>query len=358
MQYPRVHRISQIVLVLIAVTMLYTISATLASACSDIQFTDGKDFVVTARTMDFDIDLKSDIKIVPRGQQITSNAPDGKKGLSWTSKYGFVGVNALDIDKFNDGLNEKGLSIGLLWLEMSEFPKPTSPDNALSIQELGAWVLGNFATVDELQAALKNVVVWGESSNEIKMIPPLHLAVHDAQGKNLVVEFVNGEMKMYDNPNGVMVNDPTLDWHLMSYKAFKGNRLEVGSAPAGLYSPSRFIVLSRLRDDLSKPKTNREAIEFAMAVIGRVNFIPGEGIEAKTDAQAQNSLMPYGGTYTEWTVIRDHKNLVYYYKTTLNSSYRSLDLKKIDFSAGQAIKTLNMENDGADLAQDIIGKFK
>ncbi len=45
------------------------------------------------------------------------------------------------------------------------------------------------------------------------------------------------------------------------------------------------------------------------------------------DNQAQNAMMLYGGTYTEWTVIRDHNNLVYYSKTTLNTSYRSFDLK-------------------------------
>ncbi|MBI5033197.1 MAG: linear amide C-N hydrolase [Chloroflexi bacterium] len=358
MKHPATRRIAEIVVILIAVTLLYAVSATIASACSDIQFTDDKDFVVSARTMDFDIDLKSDIKIVPRGQPTTSNASDGKKGLSWTSKYGFVGVNALDLDKFNDGLNEKGLSVGMLWLELSEYPNPTSSDNALSIQDVGTWMLGNFATVNEVKTALKNVTVWGEMSNEIKMVPPVHFSIHDAQGNNLVVEFVKGEMKIYDNPNGVMVNDPTLDWHLTSYKAFKGNRLEVGAAPSGLYSPSRFIALSRLRDDLVKPKTNREALEFAMAIIGRVSFIPGEGVEVKTDAQAQDALMPYGGTYTQWTVIRDHKNLVYFYKTTLNSSYRLIDLKKVDFSAGQAIKALNLENDNADLAQDMTSKFK
>jgi choloylglycine hydrolase len=356
MQPQATRRTSQFVMILIAATMLYVLSATLASACSDIQFGDGKEFVISARTMDFDIDLKSDLKIVPRGLVTTSNAPDGKKGLSWTSRYGFVAVNALDQEKYNDGLNEKGLSIGTLWLTLSEYPKPTKPDNALSIQDLGGWVLGNFATVDEVKAGLGSVTVWGEYSNEIKMIPPLHLAIHDAQGKNLVVEFVKGEMKMYDNANGVMVNDPTLDWHLTNYAAFKGNRAEVGAAPAGLYSPSRFIVLSRLRDDLAKPKTNREAIEFAMDVIGRVNFVPGEGAESKTGSQ--NAMMPYGGTYTQWSVIRDHKNLVFYYKTVLNLSYRAIDLKKIDFSAGQAIKTLSMENDGADLFQDMTGKLK
>jgi choloylglycine hydrolase len=259
--------------------------------------------------MDFNIDLKSDLKVVPRGLQVTSNAPDGKKGLSWTTKYGFVGVNMLDYDKFKDGLNEKGLGIGMLWLEATEYPKPISPENALSIQDAGTWLLGNFATVDEVKTALKNVTIWGEISEEIQMAPPIHIAVHDAQGKNLVIEFVKGETKIYDNPNSVLVNDPTLDWHLTNYAAIKDHRLDAGVSPAGVYSPARFVALSRMREDLYKPKANREALEFAMMMIGRVNILPGEGMNVSNETP--NMLMQYGPSdYTQWNVVRDHKNNV------------------------------------------------
>jgi penicillin V acylase-like amidase (Ntn superfamily) len=55
------------------------------------------------------------------------------------------------MNKYVDGLNEKGLSIGTLWLDETEYPTPASTDNALSIQDVGEWVLGNFATVAEVK---------------------------------------------------------------------------------------------------------------------------------------------------------------------------------------------------------------
>ncbi len=339
-----------------AVAMLMFLLTASAQACSDVQLSDDQGDVISVRTMDFDVDLKSDLKIVPRGQKMATNAPDGKQGIRWTSQYGFVGVNALDLDKYNDGLNEKGLSVATLWLPISEYPKPASPETALSIQDVAAWVMGNFATVDEVKAGLKNVTVWGEYSKEIQAVPPLHLAVHDAQGKNLVVEFVKGEMNMYDNPNGVLTNEPEFSWHLADLDIFKTHRVDMGIAPSGLYSSARFVLLSQLRDALAKPKTNQAATQFAMNLIARVSVIPGERGEAKADTQS--SLMPYGSTYTQWTVVRDHKNLIFHYKTTLNASYRAVDLKRVDFSAGQPIKTLSMDGDGADLFQDMTGKFK
>lgn len=329
-----------------------------AYACSDIILGD-KTNLISARTMDFDIDLRSDIKVVPRGQKVTSNAPNGKNGLSWVSKYGFVGVNALDIDKYCDGMNEKGLSIGTLWLDESAFPQPKSADNALSIQDIGAWMLGNFATVDEVKAALKNVTVWGEKSKELGgMVPPLHLAVHDALGNNLVVEFVNGEMKVYDNPKGVLTNSPTFDWHLTNtgdtdtiYPV--GAQDHPYAIPGESMSVSRFIRLLQLKSNLPKVKSSNDAVQLAVYVINRVNVVPGERM-----AQHPNPLMPYTSNYTEWTVVRDHTNLVYYYKTLMNNSLRAIDLKKVNFDEKQPVRALSMDRDNADLYQDMTDKLR
>ncbi len=317
-----------------------------AGACSDIQIMklnvrEG-DIVVSARTMDFSIDLASDIKIVPRGVAMTSNAPGGAPGLSWTSLYGFVGVNALDMEKYNDGLNEKGLSVGTLWLDPSEYPTPTSAAAALSIHDIGAWILGNFATVDEVKAALADVAVWGEFSLEVLGVPPLHLAIHDAQGKNLVVEFQNGETRVYDNPAGVLTNGPAFDWQLVNLAQYMEHLKEYGTLPSSLSSVSRFVALSTFRKELLPPESAREAIQFLSFIMGRVSGVPGED-----KWLIPLAAMKYSGSYTQWTVFRDHANLVLYYRTALNGSLRAINLKKLDFSPGRPIITINMENDGA-----------
>ncbi len=70
---------------LVVCLMALAVGPGLAYACSDIAIGDNQDIIISARTMDFNIDLKSDLKIVPRGQELTSSAPNGTPGLSWTT---------------------------------------------------------------------------------------------------------------------------------------------------------------------------------------------------------------------------------------------------------------------------------
>ena len=68
-----------------------------AEACTSIRIktTDGNVFY--ARTMEYspgDPEHPDTISIVPSGTKYFGFLPDGsQKGLAWTAKYGFVGVN-------------------------------------------------------------------------------------------------------------------------------------------------------------------------------------------------------------------------------------------------------------------------
>ena len=86
-----------------------------ALACTDVRLiaADGTPF--TVRTMEFAADLQSDAVIMPRGRSFTSPGPKAS-GLTWTSKYGYVFMSAYGQPAVTDGLNEKGLGFGALYL--------------------------------------------------------------------------------------------------------------------------------------------------------------------------------------------------------------------------------------------------
>ena len=48
----------------------------------------------------------------------------------------------------------------------------------------------------------------------------LHYAVHDAQGRSAVIEYVGGHLHIYDNPLGVVTNSPSFDWHQTNLRNF------------------------------------------------------------------------------------------------------------------------------------------
>ena len=114
--------------------------------CSDFSFQTGKEEIFCARSMDFYIKMKSDFHVYCRGEIRESLAPDGSKGLSWVSKYGYMGVNAFGIDDPVEGLNEQGLSFGFLTLRCSEYQTVSEEQKceALAIHQCWRLDLGQF----------------------------------------------------------------------------------------------------------------------------------------------------------------------------------------------------------------------
>ena len=318
-----------------------------ALACTDVRLmaADGSPFSV--RTMEFAVDLHSNAVLVPRGQHVTSPAPDGK-GLAWTSKYGFVGMNAFGEAAATDGLNEKGLGFGALYLPGEteyETVKKGKEARALSNIAFGAWVLGNFATVDEVRAALGDVVVWGEPVPQLGSFAPLHYAITDAGGKSIVIEYVDGKMHVYDNDVGVLTNSPAYPWHIQNLRnyvnltAVNAAPIKIGTATyagtgqgSGLHGlpgdptpPSRFVMAAATSYLADKPKDAGEALVLAMHLIDRVDIPKGLVRDYANGGKPE-------GDYTQWTTFRDHANKVYYWRSYQDPAMKAIDLKTVDFS--------------------------
>jgi len=197
-----------------------------AYSCMSFQVTAKDGSVFIGRTMEFGVESNWKISVVPRNMEFTSPAPDGKKGLTWKTKYGYVGVVGWGIDAMvSDGLNEAGLSFGGLWFETDVKYQDVGPgeqNRALAQTLCGSWILGNFATVDELKQAVDGVKVFGYVVPALGSAPPAHGIITDASGKCVVMEFGDGKVNIYDNPLGILTNAPNFPWHLNHLRQFIG----------------------------------------------------------------------------------------------------------------------------------------
>jgi choloylglycine hydrolase len=332
-------------------------ATTPAFACTDVRLIAGDGSATTVRTMEFAMELGSEVQIIPRGLQVTSPAPNGS-GLQWTSKYGYVAMNAYDMPVATDGLNEKGLGFGALYLPGEakyQDVKPGEEAKALSNAAFGGWVLGNFETVDEVKAAVGDVVVWGETVPQLGSFAPLHYSVHDASGKSIVIEYADGKLNVYDNEIGVLTNSPTYEWHIQNLRNYVnltaenakpvkvGNVTYVGTGQgSGLHGlpgdptpPSRFVMAAATAYLADKPKDAAEALIVAQHLINRVDIPKGL---VRDYSQGGKPM----GDYTQWTTFRDHANKVYYWKTYNDPAMRAVDLKTLDFNAGQPTRSLSI----------------
>ena len=66
--------------------------------------------------------------------------------------------------------------------------EPTQDNNAkgLAPWEFGTWVLANFSTVDEVNAAIARIALVPTYLNTLKEVPPAHYKIQDAKGHCIV----------------------------------------------------------------------------------------------------------------------------------------------------------------------------
>lgn len=88
-----------------------------AQACTGISFTAKDGSYVQARTIEWARGpLESDYVIIPRGQRLVSDTPEGEgNGLAFTARYGVVGLSVVRKEYIAEGVNEAGLSAGLFF---------------------------------------------------------------------------------------------------------------------------------------------------------------------------------------------------------------------------------------------------
>ena len=197
--------------------------------CTSLQLKAKDGSVVVGRTMEFPTLMDARLVVLPRGLELHSYAPDNKQGVTWTTKYGAVGIDAFpNIEPtgyyaWTDGMNEKGLYVALQYhpgTAVFSSPDGVADDKLMSAIHLSTLVLSTCANVAEVRAKLAEVVVWPYVLGPMGMAPPCHFVFHDASGGCIAVEWDAGEMKIYDNPFGVFTNSPEFTWHTTNLRNY------------------------------------------------------------------------------------------------------------------------------------------
>ena len=292
--------------------------------------------VISARTMDFPVELTTFVRFIPRRQEFPETPKPEE--MHWRNRYAFIGVAhtmpGLFVQAYSDGLNEAGLSAACLWLEGSEYPKPRSGVPILYNANLVSYILGSFRNIAETEEGLNQITVVG-ISNPIET--PVHLVITDASGNHLIVEYVAGEVKTYRSSTGVLTNEPTYDWHLTNLKNYvnldlvnnpkkvdNGGELfgsgQLGS-PGDPTSASRFIRADLFSRSLFKPESIQQSIGLAAQVIGTLAVPCGTEVASGPD--------PYYN-WTQWVVIRDHTNCGFYFYSAFNSALYGIHLRELN----------------------------
>ncbi len=322
-----------------------------ALACTDFMIIAKDKTLINGRTMDFGILDEAKVTVYPKGKKWKSSDYGNIQGFQWKQTIGFVGFSVFGKEASSEGMNEAGLTAKALWLPSAEDFQGKPNKNSKNIIEailIPDWILGNFTTVADVKKQLPNLFVWANKLPQLGGLPTLHVAVHDLDGNNLVAEWVDGKLNMYDNPLGVMTNEPPFPMQLSNLRNYvnlspwvqkdlvlrgehisgTGNGSGLLGLPGDCTPPSRFVRTAIWQQFAYQPSNKNEAINLARHLLDKVSVIKGTSRKIIIENNKKTEV----ADYTQWSSIEDMTNRVIYFSNYYDQTLQSIDLKKIDFT--------------------------
>lgn len=240
------------------------------------------------------------ITVNKRAQLKTALIAPPEHPISWVSKYGSITFNLVGREFPFGGMNEAGLTIGVMVLVESDYGAVDSRYGLMEVQWI-QYQLDNFATVDELLASINTVRIANQSFGKA------HFLVADRKGNIAIIQFINGKLKSYTGRRvreNVLTNSPYRD----SLRYLKGKLTPADSWQE--CSLTRFKKAVEMLDDYEKSSDKGKAIAYSFEILHSIR-IPSA---------------------TRWNMVYDLKELKIHYRTELNPLIRELNFKEIDFS--------------------------
>ena len=154
-----------------------------------------------------------------------------------------------------------------------------------------------------MRANVPNIVVPDVVLEAWKFVPPVHYVVHDATGKSIVIEYVEGRLNFHDNPLGIMSNSPTFDWHMTNLRNYVNFSLmnvppvQLGSVkllpfgqgsgmlgpPGDFTPPSRFVRAAAFSQSVLPSQTGNETVLEAFHILNAFDIPKGAAREHEKD---------------------------------------------------------------------------
>ena len=295
------------------------------------------------RNFDYEISYNERVCITPRNFNFPFRLIDDIK-----THYAIIGITA-GIDEYPlyyDACNEKGLSIaGLNFAGNAHYLDEKEGMINITPFEFIPYLLSNFSTVSEVKEALKNINLVNINFSEGLPLSPLHWMISD-ENEAIVVEPLKDGLKVYDNPVGVLTNNPPFDKQLSSLNKYMGlsnkNPENTFSDDFDLDEYSRGMGAIGLPGDLSSSS------RFAKVAFTRANSHAGES-ESESVSQFFHILhsveQQKGCTfidkdlyeYTIYTSCYNTNEAILYYTTYNNNQITKVQLANEDLDSDKLI---------------------
>lgn len=305
--------------------------------CTAISYTPQAHYF--GRNLDLEHVYKEEIVITPRRFPLSFRC-----GRTLPQHKAMIGVAyvADGYPLYYDAINESGLGIaGLNFVGNAAFHTPRSGCDNIAVFEFIPWILGQCASVEEARALLARINLTREAFSAELQPSQLHWLIADRR-ESITVESMEDGLHVYDNPVGVLSNNPPFPMQM----TFLANYLNLTrDVPENRFAPAVPIDrYSRGMGAIGLPGDLSSASRFVRAAFTKCNSV-AEGTEESCVSQffhilgsveQQRGCAHLGeGAYeiTQYSACCNTERGIYYYKTYDNSCIHAVSMHAEDLDS-------------------------
>ena len=284
------------------------------------------------RNMDLEYKFNEKVVITPRNYEFKL-----KNGEVINTKYSLIGMATVinGYPLYAEASNEKGLAMaGLYFPKNAYFFDEDYEKLNLTPYELIPYFLGLFSTIAEIRDQIKILNITNKSFANGVPITDLHWMISDGN-ECIVIEQMKNGLNIYDNPIGVLTNNPPFTYHLANINNYSNltpryeenkfslkidlNQYGQGMGAIGLpgdVSPaSRFVRAAFNKLNSICKSDEASSITQFFHILDSVAMVQG----ATITSQGKNDITTYS------CCINISKG-IYYYKTYTNNQITAITM--------------------------------
>ncbi len=301
--------------------------------CTAITFsTNGHYF---GRNLDFEHDFGECVVIMPRNYPLPYR-------YNTTDKHHFAMIGmALVEDNYPlyfDATNEYGLSMAGLYFPGNAvyLPYNENLDNITPFEFI-PWILSQCRDISQAMDLLNHLNLVDTPFSDKYSLSPLHWIIADTN-KAITVEPVKDGIKIYDNPVGVLTNNPTFDFHMHNLTNYMNL---TSQEPINRFAPDLAMEpYSRGMGAIGLPGDLSSASRFVRAAFVKMNSVNdnteysaiNQFFHILKSVEQQNGCAKIGDLYekTIYTSCCNTDKGIYYYTTYDNSQITGINMHHTD----------------------------
>lgn len=298
------------------------------------------------RNLDLELSYGEEVVIIPRNFPFhfrevgTLNSHYAIIGIAYVTdvpQENLVEGQPTDYPLLYDAVNEKGLGIaGLNFVGNAVYHEYVEGKDNIAQFELLPWILSRCANVNEVKTLLQSLNLRNFSFSQQLPASELHWNIADSTGACIVLEATARGLQIYNNPVGVLTNNPTFDKQRLNLSNYQHLSAK---APENKLAPQLdFPVYSRGMGAMGLPGDLSSESRYIKASFTKLNSISKDDEVSSVNqyfhilhsVDQQYGCCDLGNNKYEYTIYSDCYNLeqgIFYYTTYHNHQISSVSLK-------------------------------